>query len=92
MAVLKGESPLVVILPTGGGKSLLFMLPASLPDANTTIVVVPFTSTQEVVTLKAELLGGGGGGGGGFPGFGGPDPTSPGVPRSAAWARLTRAE
>ncbi len=58
---------------------------ASIPVADGTqkytIVVVPFTSTREVVTVKAELLGGGGGGGGGFPGFGGPDPTSPGVPR-----------
>ena len=31
--VLEGVSPLVVILPTGGGKWLLFMGPAKLPNA-----------------------------------------------------------
>jgi hypothetical protein len=48
-----------------------------------TIVAVPFTATGEVVTIKAELLSGSGGGGGGGGGgsFGGPDTTTPGVPR-----------
>ena len=31
-----------MILPTGGGKSLLFMAPACLEDAGVTIVVVPY--------------------------------------------------
>jgi superfamily II DNA helicase RecQ len=43
-AVLDGESPLVVILPTGGGKSLLFMLPAWLEGARTTVVISPFVA------------------------------------------------
>jgi superfamily II DNA helicase RecQ len=33
-------TPLVVVLPTGGGKSLLFMAPACLVDPGVTIVVV----------------------------------------------------
>jgi superfamily II DNA or RNA helicase len=33
---------LVVVLPTGGGKSLLFMAPACLIDPGVTIVVVPY--------------------------------------------------
>ncbi|CAN9443013.1 unnamed protein product [Alternaria alternata] len=41
-AILAGETPLVVVLPTGGGKSLLFMAPACLSDPGVTIVVVPF--------------------------------------------------
>jgi superfamily II DNA helicase RecQ len=41
-AVLDGVTPLVVVLPTGGGKSVLFMVPACMADAGTTVVVVPF--------------------------------------------------
>src|SRR5438874_3363189 len=45
-----------------------------------TIVVVPFTATGETVHVTAELAPGSGSAGG-VPGFGGPDPTAPGVPR-----------
>src|SRR5437667_150588 len=45
-----------------------------------TIVVVPYTPTGETVHVKAELVPGSGSTGG-VPGFGGPDPTAPGVPR-----------
>src|SRR5437588_72133 len=47
---------------------------------NYTVVVVPFTPTGESVHVTIELLPGSGSGGGGT-GFGGPDPTTPGVPR-----------
>jgi hypothetical protein len=42
--------------------------------------IVPYTPTGETVHVRIELLTGSGSGGG-FPGFGGPDPTTPGVPR-----------
>ena len=45
-----------------------------------TIVVVPYTPTGETVHVTAELVPGSGSTGG-VPGFGGPDPTAPGVPR-----------
>src|SRR5438874_660792 len=45
-----------------------------------TVVVVPYTPSGETVHVRIELLPGSGSGGG-FPGFGGPDPTTPGVPR-----------
>jgi len=45
-----------------------------------TIVVVPYTPTGEPVHVTAELVPGSGSTGG-TPGFGGPDPTAPGVPR-----------
>ena len=41
-AVVEGQTPLVVVLPTGGGKSLLFIVPAYLDGVGVTIVVVPF--------------------------------------------------
>jgi PKD domain-containing protein len=47
-----------------------------------TVKVVPFQPTAETVNVKIALAtGSGSGGGGGSTGFGGPTPTSPGVPR-----------
>ena len=45
-----------------------------------TVKVVPYTPSGENVHVAIELLSGSGGGGG-TPGFGGPDPTTPGIPR-----------
>ena len=44
-----------------------------------TVKVVPYTPSGENVQVAVELLAGSGGGG--TPGFGGPDPTMPNVPR-----------
>jgi superfamily II DNA helicase RecQ len=44
------ESPLVAVLPTGGGKSLVFMVPAMLPGSGVTIVVAPYAE------LKRQLV------------------------------------
>src|SRR5438067_11583295 len=44
-----------------------------------TVKIVPYTPTGESVHVTIELLPGSGGGG--SSGFGGPDPTTPGVPR-----------
>lgn len=41
-AVLDGQTPLVVVLPTGGGKSLLFTIPACMDPYGVTVVVVPY--------------------------------------------------
>ena len=40
--VVEGQTPLVIVLPTGGGKSLLFIVPAYLDEVGVTVVVVPF--------------------------------------------------
>jgi hypothetical protein len=41
-AVVDRQTPLVVVLPTSGGKSLLFSVPACMDDAGVTVVVVPY--------------------------------------------------
>ena len=50
-----------------------------------TVVAVPYTPTREILNVKIELLPGSGGAGG-VPGFGGPDPTTPGAPRYQTFA------
>ena len=44
------ESPLVAVLPTGGEKSLVFIVPAILTGSGVTIVVAPYTE------LKRQLV------------------------------------
>lgn len=48
--IMSWTEQVVAVLPTGAGKSLLFMLPCTLPDAGVTILVVP------LVSLRADLL------------------------------------
>ena len=45
------------------------------------VKIVPYTPTNEIVNVKIELLGGSAGPAGPVIAFGGPDPTTPGVPR-----------
>jgi hypothetical protein len=48
--IMSWTEQVVAILPTGAGKSLLFMLPYTLPDAGVTILVVP------LVSLHGDML------------------------------------
>lgn len=57
LEIWRGNSPLVVILPPSGGKSLLFQLPASLPGARVTIVVLPFLALIQNLKARCEKLG-----------------------------------
>lgn len=58
VAILKDEPILSVVLPTGGGKSLLFMLPAAMdPDGCCTIVIVPFVSLIDDLVRRCENIG-----------------------------------
>jgi superfamily II DNA helicase RecQ len=45
-AVVSGLPLVVAIMPTGGGKSLLFMLPAWVQPNGMTVVVVPLVSLK----------------------------------------------
>ena len=56
-AVLNQESPVVIVLPTGGGKSLTFMGPACLPEAGVTIVVAPFQALEKNIIGRCQEKG-----------------------------------
>lgn len=56
-AIQDGESPVVAVMPTGGGKSMLFMLPAWLEPGGTTIVVVPLLSLRQDLQRRCQQLG-----------------------------------
>lgn len=51
------DSALAVVLPTGGGKSLLFTAPACLDDPGITIVVVPYRQLIEETLSDARSRG-----------------------------------
>ena len=44
VTIMSWTEQIVAVLPTGAGKSLLFMLPCTLPDAGVTVLVVPLVS------------------------------------------------
>jgi hypothetical protein len=50
ITIMSWTEQVVAILPTGAGKSLLFMLPCTLPDAGVTILIVP------LVSLHGDML------------------------------------
>lgn len=56
-AILQQETPLVVVLPTRGGKSLLFIVPACLPNPSVTVVVVPFQALLNDLSDQLEKAG-----------------------------------
>lgn len=54
---LKAGGVLITVLATGGGKSILFMLPAVLPGRGTSIVVVPFVALMDDLVQRAQEFG-----------------------------------
>ena len=54
---LQGDRDLLTILPTGGGKSLVFMLPAWLEKERTTVVIVPFVALVEQMEERCIEMG-----------------------------------
>ena len=54
-AALDQQSPLIVVLPTGGGKTLTFMLPAVLRDPGVSIVVAPFNALEKDYVRRLRL-------------------------------------
>jgi superfamily II DNA helicase RecQ len=56
-SITSGESPIVAVMPTGAGKSLLFMLPAWAEQGGTTIVVVPLIALRGDMKRRCKALG-----------------------------------
>ena len=48
--VLRRKKDIIGVMPTGGGKSFIFMVPAAMEENKTTVVVVP------LVALTADLI------------------------------------
>lgn len=53
-AIITGQSPIVSIMATGEGKSMLFMLPAYCVSRGTTVVIVPLCSLQEDLERRCK--------------------------------------
>jgi superfamily II DNA helicase RecQ len=56
-AVLEKQTPLIIVLPTGGGKSLLFTLPACVEETGVTVVVVPYRALIEDLVRRIQQCG-----------------------------------
>src|SRR5436309_3473959 len=56
-AIMDYKSPIIAVMRTGGGKSLLFMLPASVRDAGTTVVVTPLLALKQDMERRCRKLG-----------------------------------
>lgn len=56
-AIKHGVSPIVAVMPTGGGKSILFMLPAWVGSGGLTIVVVPLIALRGDMQQRCQQLG-----------------------------------
>jgi superfamily II DNA helicase RecQ len=54
--IMSWTEQVVVILLIGAGKSLLFMLPCTLPDAGITIFVVPLVALREDLIRRLREL------------------------------------
>jgi superfamily II DNA helicase RecQ len=54
---LQGDTVAICVLPTGAGKSILFMLPAMLCEGGTSVVVVPFVALLDDLVERARTFG-----------------------------------
>ena len=74
-----GSHPAPYSSASGADPEVAVISPLHDGTGQFTIKIVPYQPTAETVHVRMELLSGSGCGG--FPNFGGPDPTSAGVPR-----------
>jgi superfamily II DNA helicase RecQ len=51
------QTPLVAVLPTGAGKSLIFIVPALLTGAGITIIVAPYRALKDQLVSRCQAAG-----------------------------------
>ena len=56
-AIMRGESPILVVMGTGAGKSMLFQLPARSQKSGTTVVIVPLKSLEKSLHERCQKAG-----------------------------------
>jgi len=56
-AIMKHQSPIVAVMATGVGKTMLFQLPAKSTSSGTTVVITPLVSLQEHMVERCQQLG-----------------------------------
>src|SRR5256714_1091946 len=81
---LDGSQPAPYSSASGANPEVASISPLHDGDTKYSLKIVPYTPTGETVHVRIELLSGTGPAG--FPGFGGVDPTTPGVPRYQTFA------
>lgn len=55
--IVRGAAEMIVILPTGAGKSVLFMLPALIERTQTTVLIVPLKSLRVDMSRRLSEAG-----------------------------------
>jgi RecQ family ATP-dependent DNA helicase len=56
-AIMKHKSPILAVMGTGVGKSLLFQLPAKSMPVGTTVVITPLVSLQDHMVERCQQMG-----------------------------------
>lgn len=56
-AVQDGLNQIVVVMPTGSGKSMVFLLPAAMQPSGVTVVVVPLRALEQDLLYRCTRLG-----------------------------------
>jgi superfamily II DNA helicase RecQ len=56
-AIMQRRLRVLVVMATGSGKSMLFMLPASISPDGVTVVVAPLTALQDDLQVRCDELG-----------------------------------